>query len=93
VDIDVATAALDAAYTVLKTGLEAGEESEVIEERLMALAGEMALKVGAVFMPIRVALTGSSVSLPLFDSIRLLGNERALGRIERALAILKSEVR
>jgi len=93
VDIDVATAALDAAYTVLKTGLEAGEESEVIEERLMALADEMALKVGAVFMPIRVALTGSSVSLPLFDSIRLLGNERALGRIERALAILKSEVR
>jgi len=33
------------------------------------------------------------VSLPLFDSIRLLGEERSLGRIERALAILKSEVR
>ena len=33
----------------------------------------MGVKVGAVFMPIRVALTASTVSLPLFDSIRLLG--------------------
>lgn len=93
VDLSVATEALERADEVLKAGLAAGTEITVIEDQLSALAGEMGVKVGAVFMPIRVALTASTVSLPLFDSIRLLGEERSLGRIERALAILKSEVR
>jgi glutamyl-tRNA synthetase len=93
VDLDVATEALERADEVLKAGLASGTEITVIEDQLSALAGEMGVKVGAVFMPIRVALTASTVSLPLFDSIRLLGEERSLGRIERALAILKSEVR
>ncbi len=93
VGLDVATEALERADEVLKAGLVAGTEITVIEDQLSALAGEMGVKVGAVFMPIRVALTASTVSLPLFDSIRLLGEERSLGRIERALAILKSEVR
>ena len=93
VGLDVATEALERADEVLKAGLAAGTEITVIEDQLSALAGEMGVKVGAVFMPIRVALTASTVSLPLFDSIRLLGEERSLERIERALAILKSEVR
>lgn len=93
VDLSVATEALERADEVLKAGLASGTEITVIEDQLSALAGEMGVKVGAVFMPIRVALTASTVSLPLFDSIRLLGEERSLGRIERALAILKSEVR
>lgn len=93
VGLDVATEALERADEVLKAGLASGTEITVIEDQLSALAGEMGVKVGAVFMPIRVALTASTVSLPLFDSIRLLGEERSLERIERALAILKSEVR
>lgn len=93
VQASVATAALERAYGILKPGLLAGLDDQAIEDRLMALAGEMELKVGGVFMPIRAALTGSAVSLPLFDSIRLLGNERAFGRIEQALDILKREVR
>ena len=60
----------------------------------MALAKEeLKIKVGGVFMPIRIALTGSSVSLPLFDTIALLGEERTYTRIEEALNILKKEVR
>ena len=93
VGLDVATEALERADEVLKAGLASGTEITVIEDQLSALAGEMGVKVGAVFMTIRVALTASTVSLPLFDSIRLLGEERSLERIERALAILKSEVR
>lgn len=93
VDLRAAAEALERVYGLLKRGLGAGLSTEAIEEQLSALAGEMEMKVGGVFMPIRAALTGSNVSLPLFDSIRLLGEERALGRIERALAILKSEVR
>lgn len=93
VALDVSVEALTRAYSVLKAGVESGLDDKEIEDRLMAIAGEMGLKVGGVFMPIRVALTGSAVSLPLFDSIRLLGNQRAFGRIEQALDILKREVR
>jgi len=69
---------------------EKGDES--IEEALVALANELGVKVNGVFMPIRVAVTGSSVSPPLFDSIRVLGLESALIRIDRAISTLKNEV-
>jgi glutamyl-tRNA synthetase len=69
---------------------EKGDES--IEEALVALANELGVKVNGVFMPIRVAVTGSSVSPPLFDSIRVLGLETALIRIDRAISTLKNEV-
>ena len=69
---------------------EKGDES--IEEALVALANELGVKMNGVFMPIRVAVTGSSVSPPLFDSIRVLGLETALIRIDRAISTLKNEV-
>ncbi len=93
VALQTAIDALQRAYGVLKNALGSQVDDETIEARLMDLASEMELKVGGIFMPIRVALTGSSVSLPLFDCLRLLGSEKALQRIEQALAILKREVR
>jgi glutamyl/glutaminyl-tRNA synthetase len=39
-----------------------------------------------------VAVTGSHVSPPLFDSIRLLGLETTLTRLKRAITILEDEV-
>jgi glutamyl-tRNA synthetase len=91
VSTSVAAVALEKGYGILKAGLQGGKSDDAIEEELMLLAKEMELKVNGVFMPIRVALTGSTVSLPLFDSIRLLGVDRAIQRIEQALAILKRE--
>lgn len=38
----------------------------------------------AVFQPIRVAVTGTTVSPPLFDTLALIGRERALARMQRA---------
>jgi glutamyl-tRNA synthetase len=83
--------------TVLEHALEAiaslAEQSdEVVEQQLVELAGTLEIKVNGVFMPIRVAITGSSVSPPLFDSIRMLGLETALIRIKRALEKLTHEV-
>ncbi|MDR2484876.1 MAG: glutamate--tRNA ligase [Treponema sp.] len=46
-------------------------------------------KLGDLMMPLRVALTGSRVSPPLFGSIRILGVKRSLERIDRALAELE----
>lgn len=93
VELTVAVSALDRAFEILKQGFEAGESHATTEQKLTDLAGELGLKVNGVFMPLRVALTGSTVSLPLFDSIGLLGQEVTCARIENALALLKREVR
>ena len=40
-------------------------------------------------MPLRVAITGSRVSPPLFGSLRLLGVDSSLNRVDRALQLLE----
>ncbi len=46
------------------------------------------MKVGDMLMPLRVAVTGASVSPPLFQSIRLLGADKARARTARAISVL-----
>lgn len=58
------------------------------ENRFRELAEDLGLKLGDLLMPLRVALTGSRVSPPLFESIRLLGKETTLRRIRSALQML-----
>jgi glutamyl-tRNA synthetase len=58
------------------------------EPRLRAIADELGMKLGDMLMPLRVAVTGARVSPPLFDSIRLMGPEKARARTARAIAIL-----
>ncbi|ADN02379.1 glutamate--tRNA ligase [Spirochaeta thermophila] len=60
------------------------------EQRMRALAERMGIKLGQLLMPLRVAVTGSTVSPPLLESIRLLGAEETLQRIDRALEKLSS---
>lgn len=60
------------------------EENEKI---FRDLAKEMGIKLGDVLLPLRVALTGSRISPPLFESIRLLGQARTLMRIERVIKL------
>ncbi|MDD3942806.1 MAG: glutamate--tRNA ligase [Sphaerochaetaceae bacterium] len=76
---------------VIITGMQ-GSEDAVVEERLGAIAEELGIKLNGVFMPIRVAVTGSQVSPPLLDSIRLLGLDKTVARLERAISILQNEV-
>jgi glutamyl-tRNA synthetase len=51
-------------------------------------AEKNAVKLGDLMMPLRVAVTGARVSPPLFGSLRLLGAQRSLERVERALRLL-----
>src|SRR3954469_23812865 len=44
------------------------------------------LKLGKTQAPVRVAVTGRSVGLPLFESIEVLGRERTLRRLRAARA-------
>jgi len=62
------------------------EKSEVL---FRDAAEELGVKLGAILMPVRVSLTGTTVSPPLFESIRLLGIDAALKRIDRVIALLK----
>jgi len=80
---------LEKAYPIVKTGLDNSKTDEEIETELCNLASSLEVKVNGVFMPIRISVTGSTVSPPLFDYIRLLGKEKTYSRIERAIKILR----
>ncbi len=57
-----------------------------LEEALKgALVDGLGLKPRNAFGPLRVALTGSTVSPPLFESMEILGRERSLARLRNAL--------
>jgi glutamyl-tRNA synthetase len=79
-DVDVLTAAEEALV-----GLEAFT-AEAIEQVLRDLAERLGQKPRQAFQPIRVAVTGSTVSPGLFESIELLGRDETLARIRNARA-------
>ena len=59
--------------------------TEAIETALKgALIEGLDLKPRRAFGPIRVAVTGATVSPPLFESMELLGRERSLARLRQA---------
>jgi glutamyl-tRNA synthetase len=57
-----------------------------VGEALAAVLERRAVKPREVYQPLRVAITGSTVSPGIFESIALLGREETLRRIDRALA-------
>lgn len=61
--------------------------AESIEAALKRLCDELGEKPRTVYMPIRVAVTGSRVSPGLYESLELLGREEALARIRAATAV------
>ncbi len=61
---------------------------EAIEGPMRALAERLGVKTGALFGLVRVAVTGKSVSPPLFESMAIVGKERCLRRLRAALDLL-----
>jgi len=55
-----------------------------IETGLRTIPEKLGIGAGKSFQPLRVAVTGSSVSPPLFESMAALGRDRTLQRLERA---------
>ena len=58
---------------------------EAMETALRALAEGLGLKPGQLFGCLRVAVTGQSVSPPLFQTMSVLGKDRTLKRIREAI--------
>jgi glutamyl-tRNA synthetase len=59
------------------------------EQPMRALAEELGLKAGQLFGILRVAVTGQKVSPPLFETMEIIGKDKALERLQNAIAILE----
>ena len=81
---------LDALLAVERTleEVDLGDEAAT-EARFRALADELGLKPGQLFMPIRVAVTGRTQTAGLFETMRVIGRERCLGRVAAAAGVLR----
>lgn len=64
-------------------------KAETIEIVLKGLTEQLGFKAGQVFGPVRVAVTGSMQTPPLFESIEAVGQEKTVARLEQALAIVR----
>jgi glutamyl-tRNA synthetase len=47
------------------------------------------LKIGAIIHTVRVAVTGKAVGPGLYDCLEILGRDKSLARIDRALAEIR----
>ena len=81
-----------ASQNVLKVALSKVEalsswDHASIESSLrVALIEELGLKPRIAFSALRIAVTGSHISPPLFESLQLLGKERSIDRIKAAIS-------
>jgi glutamyl-tRNA synthetase len=86
----------DGALPLLSEALEALRGAETfgpaeLEASLGRILAEHDVKPGKLYQPIRVAITGTSVSPGIFESLAVLGKERSLERIERAVQRLSTD--
>jgi glutamyl-tRNA synthetase len=65
---------------------EGSFDEDSVGERLKEVLQERDVKPREVYQPLRVALTGTTVSPGIFESVALLGREETLARIDSALA-------
>ncbi|MCR3719405.1 MULTISPECIES: glutamate--tRNA ligase [Prauserella salsuginis group] len=76
--------ALRAAIEALE-GLSTWAAADIEQALKDALVEGLGLKPRKAFTPVRVAVTGRTVSPPLYESMELLGRDVSLGRLRRAL--------
>ncbi|MBB1259478.1 glutamate--tRNA ligase [Streptomyces alkaliterrae] len=68
---------------------EADWNADALKGAVLAAGEEHGLKLGKAQAPVRVAVTGRTVGLPLFESLEVLGRERTLARVDAALKKLE----
>jgi glutamyl-tRNA synthetase len=60
-------------------------DEETVEAALRGVVERLGLKPGKIFQPVRVAISGTTASPGIFESVTLIGRDEALARIDRAL--------
>jgi glutamyl-tRNA synthetase len=81
---DTGRSALEAARAAL-ADLPEPWTPETVEEALRGAVERSGLKAKQVFQPLRVALTGTTVSPGIFETVALIGRSKALARVDAAL--------
>ncbi|MHB1509597.1 MAG: glutamate--tRNA ligase [Acidimicrobiales bacterium] len=66
--------------------------AEAIKEVMTAVAGAHGRKLGKAQAPVRVATMGSTVGLPLFESLQVLGRDAVLRRLSHAQDRLRANL-
>jgi glutamyl-tRNA synthetase len=66
-------------------------EPQELETALGRILAEHDVKPAKLYQPIRVAITGTSVSPGIFESLAVLGKDRSVARIERAVQRLSNQ--
>ncbi|MDZ4656854.1 MAG: glutamate--tRNA ligase [Bythopirellula sp.] len=62
-------------------------DAATLEKTLKAFVEQKGIKIGDIVHAVRVAVTGKGVGFGLFETLAILGRERCLARIDRALAL------
>lgn len=70
-------------------GLE-GWTRESISDSIKPLSDELGLGLGKIMQPLRLAVTGGTVSPSIDITLQLLGKEKTLARLERAIKKIKA---
>jgi glutamyl-tRNA synthetase len=58
---------------------------EALEQQLSATTAELGVGLGKIGQPLRIAVSGGTVTPPLYETLAILGQERVLRRIEICL--------
>ncbi|TDP96527.1 glutamate--tRNA ligase [Labedaea rhizosphaerae] len=82
---EAANSVLEASIAAIE-GVTEWSAAEIEQALKTALIDGMELKPRKAYAPVRVAISGRTVSPPLYESIELLGRERTLSRLRAALA-------
>ena len=64
-------------------------EHDALEQGFKSVLAETGLSMGKLAQPVRVALTGGTVSPGIFDVMVLLGRDRTLARLKKAIDLMR----
>lgn len=64
-------------------------EHDALEQGFKSVLAEMGLSMSKLAQPVRVALTGGTVSPGIFDVMVLLGRDRTLARLKKAIDLIR----
>jgi glutamyl-tRNA synthetase len=74
-------------YLLPKLETQEDYSIEAMETFFEHACKEQDTKLGNVAQPVRVAITGTMISPPIFDSLAMLGKQRTVSRIKRCLSL------
>lgn len=86
------TEAMEEPFERLISAIEQMEDfrQESLESVFQQILNDMGLKFGKIAQPVRVALTGGTVSPGLFEMMGVMGKEAVLDRLKRGLEYIRS---